>query len=234
MHWSGYLTDRLSLCLAICLSVCLSVCLSICLSVYLSACGRSGRWLVWQGGFDDGSVRVWDHTNRGNGAKQAESNVLRGHAGAVYGCEFCRDSRFVISTGHDGTARLWSLQVCTCMQAHPRGRGEARRGDELAAIGRSRQPRQIGSDTDWMLCRRHRRHCCCCCCEQRGTALSVYQGHEQAVWTVAAASTGPYFVTGSLDHTARLWTIDRCLCKTVWYISLDGKILHFAKTSSWY
>lgn len=47
------------------------------------------------------------------------------------------------------------------------------------------------------------------CRYQRSCALSVYQGHDQAVWTVATAPVGPYFVTGSLDHTARLWTIDR-------------------------
>ena len=44
---------------------------------------------------------------------------------------------------------------------------------------------------------------------QRSCTLSVYQGHDQAVWAVATAPVGPYFVTGSLDHTACLWTIDR-------------------------
>ena len=44
---------------------------------------------------------------------------------------------------------------------------------------------------------------------QRSCALSVYQGHDQAVWAVATAPVGPYFVTGSIDHTACLWTVDR-------------------------
>ena len=36
---------------------------------------------------------------------------MRAHAGAVYGVDFCADSRFVISAGEDATARLWSLEV---------------------------------------------------------------------------------------------------------------------------
>ena len=47
------------------------------------------------------------------------------------------------------------------------------------------------------------------CPYQRSCALSVYQGHDQAVWAVATAPVGPYFVTGSLDHTACLWTVER-------------------------
>ena len=113
---------------------------------------------------------------------------MRAHAGAVYGVDFCADSRFVISAGEDATARLWSLEV------------RCNAGDLLLT----------------------------CCCEktllclhltrawtpfgfvlQRGCALSVYSGHEKPVWTVASAPVGPYFATGSLDHTALLWTIER-------------------------
>ena len=44
---------------------------------------------------------------------------------------------------------------------------------------------------------------------ETGRSVGVYQGHEHAVWALACAQTGPYFVTGSLDRTARLWSVER-------------------------
>ena len=108
---------------------------------------------------------------------------MRAHAGAVYGVDFCADSRFVISAGEDTTARLWSLEVRCSRLAAP---------NRLScALNLTRAWTPFG----FVL--------------QRGCALWVYSGHEKPVWTVASAPVGPYFATGSLDHTALLWTIER-------------------------
>jgi WD40 repeat protein len=48
-------------------------------------------------------VRVWDVTS------SRELRVLRGHEGVVRSCAFSRGGEQVISSGDDGTVRVWDV-----------------------------------------------------------------------------------------------------------------------------
>ena len=58
---------------------------------------------------DDVSHRMIDD----NGAESAKN--LFGHTGAVYGLSFSTDKSGLLSCSEDGTIRLWSLQMWTCL-----------------------------------------------------------------------------------------------------------------------
>ena len=156
---------------------------------------RHGRAAV--GGFDDASVRVWDHTRRTDGSK-SESTVLRGHAGAVYGCDFCRDGRFVISTGQDGTARLWSLERGCSLSVY-QGHQQA----VWCVATANTDPYFVTGSSD---------HTARLWTFDRTEPVRIFAGHLADVDSVAFHPNCNYVVTGSLDLSLRLWDINTGSC----------------------
>lgn len=57
-------------------------------------------------GGEDGVIRIWQRNRNQTKAK----NVLNGHIGDVYTCEFSPCGNFVVSGGNDKTAKLWDLE----------------------------------------------------------------------------------------------------------------------------
>lgn len=53
---------------------------------------------------DDGTVRIWDLTSKGNPL------VLHGHGDQIYEVVFSPDGQRIASTGHDGTAGYGAQQ----------------------------------------------------------------------------------------------------------------------------
>ena len=49
---------------------------------------------------------------------EAATRKLLGHTGAVYGVSISPRKDFLVSGGEDGTVRLWSLLVYTCVIVH--------------------------------------------------------------------------------------------------------------------
>lgn len=57
------------------------------------------------GGFEDGTVRIWDT------ASGALTAILKGHAGKVSLLQFAPDGKTVLTGAQDGTARLWDAKT---------------------------------------------------------------------------------------------------------------------------
>ncbi len=66
-----------------------------------------GRWLASAG--NDGSVCVWDLTQRPTGEFVFPARRLTGHTDEVWTVAFSPDGQLLASAGKDGTIRLWNI-----------------------------------------------------------------------------------------------------------------------------
>ena len=118
-----------------------------------------------------------------------ETNRLEGHSGWVNGVAISRDGQRIVSGG-DNTIRIWNAK--NGLQIH---RLDER--DQVLAVASSDFSQQVVSGTDtgvgWI----------------RDVALSYSRkelaGHKSALKSVATSDDGRLIVTGSADHTVRLW-----------------------------
>ena len=59
-------------------------------------------------GMTDGSVRLWDMSDRSAPQRWAS---LEGIDGTVYGVDFSRDGRYISAAGADRTVQVWSTSI---------------------------------------------------------------------------------------------------------------------------
>jgi WD40 repeat protein/class 3 adenylate cyclase len=131
-----------------------------------------------------GQVRVWDV------ATGHETAQFRSHGGLIQ-IQFRRDGKSLVSASMNGTAQLW----------------DAATGTELAAINTSSNLPQaiLGPDGNLILSAREDNagHLL----TTGGAELRVLVGHQDRITAAAFSPDGHLVATGSLDHTARIWSI---------------------------
>ena len=117
--------------------------------------------------------------------------VGRGHTAPVGTAVFSPDSRTILTSSSDGTARLWNPdngKVISVLNAHKSTAGNAvfsADGRRIVTAGGDRLARV------WDV--------------ESGTEIAVLKGHEGIVWTASFSLDGTQVVTAALDHTVRLW-----------------------------
>lgn len=127
---------------------------------------------------------------------------LIGHSGPVYACKFFHPEaqRLAVSAGQDGTARLWSLDLFTCLVVF-RGHSGSIWDVDVAPLGAG--PYFVTASAD--------RTARLWSCEQAQT-LRIFAGHLSDVDVVRFHPNGNYLVTGSADKTLRMWDIQSGAC----------------------
>lgn len=127
---------------------------------------------------------------------------LVGHSGPVYACKFFHPEaqRFAISVSQDETARLWSLDLFTCLVVF-RGHSGPIWDVDVAPLGAG--PYFVTASAD--------RTARLWSCEQ-AQALRIFAGHLSDVDVVRFHPNGNYLVTGSADKTLRMWDIQNGAC----------------------
>jgi len=187
-------------------------------------CPGDGRKIAV--GCDDSAVRVWCLDGSGATRKTAsgkesvdgsitplissdicEANVLLvGHKGGwpVFGVDFCRDGRSLISCGGDGTVRLWDTAAVGPYGRLAKNLKKAIPKKPFIKGAPSPNPLNTFGDSELETKRKPG-------VDIGGAALCVYRGHSfnTPIWDCRFAPSGYYFATCGGDTTGKIWTTDR-------------------------
>lgn len=179
------------------------------------------RYPVWAASFspdqrfvataaDDHVVRVW----RADGTGRPTTFV--GHSDTITSVQFDTSGRYVLSASKDGSARVWQIHDPdrpVIVPAHPApvyalamsadgqylasgGGDHSVRVFRLADVGRQDSDFRPGESEP----HRHGR--------DELTEVAVLRGHTSNLLAVAFSPDGERIMTGSDDHSARIWTRD--------------------------
>lgn len=160
-----------------------------------------------------GLVEVWD-------LKTHQSWQLVGHESEVWSVSISPQSDRIVSTGLDGTIRLWSLQdrwlLKTIENAHTAG------GDGVQFSPQGDRFVSGGEDALAKLW------------DSQGNLLKTLEGHTGAIYRVSFSPDGSKIATASQDATVRIWdqagSLERTLIghqAAVWdaAFSPDGRLI---------
>jgi WD40 repeat protein len=137
--------------------------------------------------FAENDAALWDSVKGGN-----ETQVLKGHEGAVQGIAFSPDSNKVATAGADHTIRIWDT---TAGKELLRLRGHQ---DPVTSITFNAEGKWVLSTSDdktarvWDV--------------ETGEQRAVFKGHGGAVLSAAFSPGGRHVVTAG-DMTVRIWSL---------------------------
>jgi WD40 repeat protein len=119
------------------------------------------------------------------------AGVLRGHEGAVKSGAFSSDGRYILTSGGDGTARLWNATDLSLVKqfgdkTRPVNLAKFSPDGRLIVTGEADGLVQIWDGAS-------------------GAALHDLRGHTDQVTSADFSRDGNLVVTASDDHTARVW-----------------------------
>jgi WD40 repeat protein/serine/threonine protein kinase len=119
---------------------------------------------------------------------------LLGHAGPLSSAAFSADSRWLVTTSEDRTARLWEVQsgkLCHVLQGHLR---------KVTAAAFSPDGRLVVTSSD--------DHTARIWDTASGKEVLTFTGHQGLIRAVAFSPDGQIVLTAADDGVARLWPID--------------------------
>lgn len=132
-----------------------------------------------------GNIHVWD-------LQTGKSKPLHSDSLAVYNMAYSPDGRHLVSGGTDGIVRVWDTATGRCLHELHGHSGSVKAvameaGGLIASGGADRTIRL------WQL--------------PRPDAVALLRSHEDDVIGLAFDNSGKRLVSGSLDHTARVWSV---------------------------
>ena len=155
--------------------------------------------------YQNGSALLW---NAWSGSCLARYG---GHNATIRSVCAMGDGEQFVTGSDDRTLRLWNiLGVCNINTGRPdsvpstntsQGSTLSRREDYLNACCSSAPSDEMPTQPSNMSFQK-----------EESVAVEIYQGHSDAILSVACMECGTMFVSGSMDRTARLWEVSSGAC----------------------
>ncbi|CAK0745829.1 hypothetical protein CCP3SC5AM1_1300004 [Gammaproteobacteria bacterium] len=160
---------------------------------------RDGQWAV--SGSSDRTLRVWDlaHENTGR--------VLTGHQGAVTAVVMVREQE-MISASLDGTLKLWNLESGTELPLLVEEIAPTVALLSLAVPGERMDGELELSDKPWVITGAEDGTLQIWLTTPGGERY-VWPAHQAAITALAVSADGKIAISGSNDHTIRVWDLPR-------------------------
>ena len=168
--------------------------------LFAGALSPDGRWLA-VGGWLPGRPKSRDAIRLIDlkAPPGTPVRLLKGHTNAVLSLAFSPDGQRILSGSGDDTARLWD--VSTPLDTGPSTALEAGVSTPLDTGVSTPLDTGVSTALEAGL--------------QTGKTLKILRGHEAPIYAVAFSPDGARLVTGSDDHTLRLWDGDGNLVKVL-------------------
>lgn len=150
-----------------------------------------------------GIVHIWD------GKTGARISALEGHSKLIFGLAWSPDSKRIVSTSWDYSARIWDPQT---------GRQTAVLNGHNGAVARAgwspNGTRIVTASWDntariWD--------------PETGHSLAILEGHTDSVWNARYSPDGKHILTTSRDGTSRVWDIDTSAAVAAIASGFDGE-----------
>lgn len=147
-----------------------------------------GRYLAT--GAEDNKVRIWDIE------KRELAKVLQGHSQEIYSLAFSHNGKFLVSGGGDCFVKVWDSQTGEVAREFKMGDGvtsvDVSADDQLIAAGSLDRKIMVWRvDTGELV----------------DSLGGPPDGHQDSVYSVSFMTSGRELISGSLDHTVKVWEL---------------------------
>ncbi len=176
-------------------------------AVYSATFSADGDSVI-SGGYDR-TIRIWkpgeiqsfDYTRAINGLPQDEppTRILVGHKARIRSVELSSDGRFVVSSSHDNTLKVWNVangQIYKTIRGHDSWVTDAMFTRDDAWILSSSHDNRVKL---WNFASYE---------EERILEDRVLEGHADAVLAVSFSKDGESVLTAGADRKAKQWGVD--------------------------
>ena len=161
-------------------------------SIALSPCGR---YLV--AGGEDQQLVQWDLS------KSQVNRVLPDYQGRIWSVSYDSSGIHVLTASDDNQIKLWDMQ----------------QGNPLLSLSSysnwACDLTMLPSPDSLIIASAHERGQLYRWDLIQPAPLGNYSGHQQSVWAIASDPTGHYLVSGSDDHTVRIWNVEEGRCQAI-------------------
>ena len=120
-----------------------------------------------------------------------------GHNATVRTACAMGDGEQFVTGSDDRTLRLWNISSISNLASLPSTSTQTEDYHSLGHLTVPEAPRQSRSPSPD---------------HEERVATEIYHGHSEAILSVACMECGTMFVSGSMDHTARLWEVNSGAC----------------------
>jgi len=155
------------------------------------------------GGYDT-SLYIWDIESAKCLGK------LSGHSSTISSVKITVDGLKAVSASHDGTVRVWNLSAV----AFHTDKKSTSFPSKIKALARTDDGKQVVTGIEGRILSKNRFEIHVYDFDT-GTKIRSLEGHTSHINTVRFTPNGKYVISGSGDHSIRIWNLEEMVCEKI-------------------